>query len=66
MKTLKEFWKFLDGKKAIIGLIGTNILQMDLDIYKTMNHDLYVILLWLFGALAVGGLGHKAIKVVKK
>lgn len=65
METLKKFLNWFNGKKTIIGLIGTNILQMDLQFIVNMNPDLKTILLYLFGILAAGGLTHKAIKKIK-
>lgn len=65
MKTLEKIWKWLSGKKTIIGLIGTNILQMDLEFIVNMNGDLKTILLYVFGLLAAGGLVHKAAKLKK-
>jgi hypothetical protein len=62
MEALKGFLKWLNGKKTIIGLIGTNILQMDLQFIQTMNPDIKTLLLYLFGLLAAGGLTHKVIK----
>ena len=57
---------WFDGKKTIIGLVGLNVLQLDLKFYETMNPDLYTLLLYVFGALAAGGLVHKGVKKVKE
>lgn len=66
MENLKQFWQWLSGKKTIIGLIGTNIIQMDLQFIINMNPDLKTLLLYGFGLLAAGGLAHKALKPKKK
>jgi hypothetical protein len=65
METLKNFWKWLSGKKTIIGLIGTNIMQMDLVFIANMNPDLEKLLMYIFMALAAGGLTHKVLKKKK-
>jgi hypothetical protein len=62
MEILKKIAEWLNGKKTIIGLIGTNILQMDLQIIQSMNPDIKTLLLYLFGILAAGGLTHKVLK----
>lgn len=59
---VKKFLDWLDGKKTIIGLIGMNIMQMDLHVISNMNGDLKTLLLWVFGALSGVGLTHKAMK----
>ena len=66
METIKKFLNWFDGKKTIIGLLGTNILQMDLQFINNMNPDLKTLLLYLFGLLAAGGLTHKMIKTSQK
>lgn len=67
MEIIKNFVTWFNGKKTIIGLIGTNILQMnELNFVANMNTDLHAILLYVFGALAAGGLLHKGVKSVKK
>ena len=62
MEKFKTFLKWLDGKKTIIGLIGMNIMQMDLTFILNMNPDLKTLLMWVFGALSGVGLTHKALK----
>ncbi|WBC28433.1 hypothetical protein RPMD05_5 [Rhodobacteraceae phage LS06-2018-MD05] len=62
MEKFKDFLKWLDGKKTIIGLIGMNIMQLDLNFIASMNPDLKTLLLWVFGALSGVGLTHKALK----
>lgn len=66
MEIINNFIKWFDGKKTIIGLIGTNILQMDLKFIVNMNPDVHTLLLYVFGLLAAGGLTHKLTKKVKK
>ena len=62
METLKKIVQWLNGKKTIIGLLGTNILQMDLNFVVNMNPDAHKLLLYVFGLLAAGGLTHKMFK----
>lgn len=62
MEIIKKITDWFDGKKTIIGLIGTNILQMDLQIIANMNPDVKTLLLYVFGLLAAGGLTHKMLK----
>ena len=63
---LKKIIDWLSGKKTIIGLIGLNVMQLDLDYWLQMNQDLYTLLFYAFGALAAGGLAHKGFKEVTK
>lgn len=65
MEVINNFVKWFNGKKTIIGLIGTNILQLDLDLVQNMNADVKTVLLYVFGLLAAGGLAHKAQKAIK-
>lgn len=62
MKALTAINKWFNGKKTVIGLLGTTFLQMDLQFLATMNQDLKAILFWVFGLLAAGGILHKSIK----
>jgi len=62
MKAIKFIIKWFNGKKTIIGLMGTTFMQMDLIFLQNMNPDIKNIGLWLFGLLAGSGLIHKAIK----
>jgi len=62
MKTLQAINKWFNGKKTVIGLLGTTFLQMDLQLLTTMNQDLKAILFWVFGLLAAGGILHKSVK----
>jgi len=62
MKTFQKINKWFNGKKTVIGLLGTTFLQMDLIFLQTMNPDLKTILLWIFGLLAAGGILHKSVK----
>ncbi len=62
----KRIVKWFNGKKTIIGLIMTNLLQLDLEVYATMNSDLYKLLMFIAVGLAAGGFGHKLAKEIKK
>lgn len=66
MENLKKIITWLNGKKSIIGLIGLNIMQMDLAFIANMNPDIKTLLMWVFGALSGVGLTHKAKKIFKK
>jgi len=66
MEKLNKFWEWLSGKKTIIGLIGLNVMQMDLTFIHNMNPDLKTLLMWVFGALSGVGLTHKLKKNIKK
>ena len=64
METLNKFLNWLNGKKTIIGLLATSILQIDGLFDNTAGW--YKVALYIAGILAVGGLAHKGNKALKK
>lgn len=69
MTTIKKIWKWFNGKKSAIGVIGLSVCQLGL-VSKNMNPD--VLEVFKLGFTIIGGVGiiHKDLKsgdsVIKK